>query len=195
MRNRWFICATVTLCLTLIFLACVETEVKRTTKKVDVSKAEIAVTDPSKPHLRISLQAISPEQNRQIAGMLQVEIDDGVNHYALMGGVFVPTDDSSGAVTGAPWVNVPDSGELHLRFALVDSDGVNVIGDAITIEQEPGRYYRITLGVFEEDPCELLEETGQCRNYTLPKALQTSEGEMFALLWTNYSIADDSLIP
>jgi hypothetical protein len=125
-----------------------------------------------------------------LAGLLQVEIDDGENTYTFGGDVFaVKIADSVDAVY-APWIITPDTGNISFTFRLVDQKGSSMVSDVIKMELSPDWYQQIQLGLFDYDPCESAIDVMLCREYTLPRAIQSEDGERLFLMWCGKSISN-----
>ncbi len=176
------------LCVALFAISCVETETKRTTKKVDAGELKVFEVDLSKPRVRVGL-AGSAEQQTFLAGLVQVEIDDGEKRYSFGGDVYsMDIGDSAGAVY-APWVNTPDTGSISFTFRLVDQTGASMISDVIKMELSRDWYSQIVLGIFDHDACAGTMDMMLCREYTLPRAIAGTEGERFFLMWCGNSLS------
>ncbi|UCD64570.1 MAG: hypothetical protein JSW34_03805 [Candidatus Zixiibacteriota bacterium] len=186
MRDHLWLYPALFLSAILLLSGCVKTE-KRTTKKVDASKVEVYEYDPDKPRIRIVLAA--PEELRTaLAGMLYVEIDDGVNRYGLPGGVCAPDSVAGGSGLYSPWVNTPDSGEVGFAVGVLAPDGANIIADEMSMPLAANRYWEVTVGVFSDDPCADPAGIADCRDYALPRDLQTGESDRFYVIWRGHEL-------
>ncbi|MEW6412918.1 MAG: hypothetical protein AB1483_10685 [Candidatus Zixiibacteriota bacterium] len=190
MRTAHIILLAVVFCWAWLMTGCVETETKRTTKKVDVSNVQVYQLDAAKPRIRVGVTG-TVEQQRMLTGMLQVEIDDGQKRYSFGGEVCTPNAGDSAGTIWAPWVNTPDTGTVTFSFRLVDEVGSSMISDKVSAEIAPDLYSQVQLGIFKDDPCAGTTNIILCREYTLPRTIQDEEGERLFLIWCGQSLSGD----
>lgn len=189
MRTAHIILLAVVFCGAWLMTGCVETETKRTTKKVDVSNVQVYQLDAAKPRIRVGVTG-TQEQQEMLAGVLRVEIDDGQKRYSFGGDVYASdAQDGAGAIW-APWVNTPDTGTVTLSFRLVDEVGSSMISDKVSVELAPDLYSQVQLGIFVDDPCAAAMNLLLCREYTLPRTIQNEEGERLFLIWCEQRLSE-----
>jgi hypothetical protein len=168
-------------------IGCVETEVKRTTKKVDASDVQIYQIDMSQPRLRLALD-IPDSIEVNIKNMLFVEVDDGEHRYGFGGNVFAPDTTDTAGLLYAPWVNTPDSGELVLAFKLAYETGAVIVSDRMTVSLRPEWFWEVEFGVMAHDPCPQWADIELCRTYSLPRDVESSGDGQLYLAWRGASI-------
>lgn len=180
LRYIWIL-AVIALSAAVLVTTCVKSE-KRTTKKVDVSGAQIYQTDMTRPRIRVAINTCE-ELRSSVRERLYMEIDDGAMRYAFTSGVFVADSGDTSGVICSPWVNTPDSGEIKFKFSLRDDQGSNLVTDVVTMGLAAEWFWQVEIGVYESDPC--ADSTGVllCRNYTLPRAVQSAENDELYLVW------------
>lgn len=186
LRYIW-LAAVIAVGLAVSMTTCVRSE-KRTTKKVDVSGAQIYQTDMTKPRIRVAVSTPS-DLNASVGERLYMEIDDGAMRYGFTSGVlFADSADTSGTMY-SPWVNTPDSGEISFKFGLLDNAGSNIVSDIIAMDLRPGWYWQVEIGVCEHNPCSDLADISLCRDYTLPRAVQSTEADKLYVIWRGAALA------
>ncbi len=171
----------ISICAAILVTTCVESE-KRTAKKVDVSGAQIYQTDTTKTRIRIAINT-PPELKESVGERLYMEIDDGAMRYAFTSGVLVADSADTSGVMYSPWVNTPDSGEIAFKFHLRDDAGSNLVSDVITMDLGPDFYWQVEIGVYDSSPCAVSTEIALCRDYTLPRAVQSTEADRLYVIW------------
>ncbi|UCG62082.1 MAG: hypothetical protein JSV52_01965 [Candidatus Zixiibacteriota bacterium] len=167
------------LVIIVLLVSCVETETKRTTRKVDVSKAQIYEVNLQQPRVRVTL-AVPEHIEVDIANMFRIEIDDGVNRYGFGGGAFVTDSTQPPGQFYTPWINTPDSGQLIMSFQLAYENGVVLISDRMKARLRPEYYWEIEVGITDHNPCADWTLVDLCRSYTLPREIEASgDGQLF----------------
>jgi len=186
LRCTW-LAAILATCVAVFVTTCVKSE-KRTTKKVDVSGARIYQTDMTKPRIRAAIHTPA-ELRTSLAERLYLEIDDGAMRYAFTSGVFAADSGDTSGYMYSPWVNTPDSGEIMFKFGLRDDQGSNIVSDVVTMNLAAELYWQIEIGVYRNDPC--VDSAGilLCRDYTLPRAVQSNEADRLFLIWYRMPLA------
>lgn len=169
--------------------ACVESEKKRTTKKVDVSQAQIYQTDITKPRIRVSVFT-PPELRASVAGRMFIEIDDGTMRYGFTSSVFAADSADTSGRLYSPWVNTPDSGQVSLKFRVVDDAGSNIVSDMVEMGLAPNQFWQVEIGVYSEDPCPGLPGAALCRSYSLPRSVQMVESDKLFMIWSSSPLAE-----
>ncbi len=172
----------------VLFASCVETETKRTTKKVDVSGAQLYELRLDKPRLRVAL-SVPAHVEADIAGMLFVEVDDGEYRYGFDGkGLSGDTAEPAG-FSYSPWINTPDSGRVVMTFHLAYANGAVIVSDRLSVELKPDRYWEVKIGVTDHDPCLVWTQLAVCRSYALPRDIEASGDGQLYVAWHEHQIA------
>lgn len=180
--------------IVLVLSSCVETETKRTTKKVDASQVKVYEIDMNRPRLRLAL-AVPDYIEVNIRNMLFVEIDDGEHRYGFGGDVFAPDTTEEGDLLYSPWINTPDSGDLIVSFRLAYETGANIVDDRLSIGLKPARFWQVEFGVLGHDPCPNWPDVEVCRSYSLPRDVETSGDGQLYLVCRGGTVMADSQNP